>query len=53
MEEVQEEMAWSTEVQYAITVDKHTGIEIHPNQILEGDKRDIGGEIEPGNQWKA
>ena len=53
MEEAQEEKAWSTEVQYTITVDKQTVIEIHPTPILEEDFRDIGGEVEPGDQWKA
>ena len=35
MEEVQEELAWSTEVQYSITVDKQSGIQIYLSPILE------------------
>ena len=53
MEECKEERSLSVGVSYSITVDRDTGIEVYPTPITEDDIKDIGGEIEPGNQWKA
>ena len=40
-EEYEEEMTWSTDVPYSITIDRQTGIEIYPTLITKADIKDI------------
>ena len=46
-------MAESTDVPYSIVVDKVTDININPTLITEEEIKDVGGENEPGDQWRT